>query len=384
MITTGSKFLIGSTVIATIAAIVYGVTQDDLLGTIGLASAAVALAFLTGVDLFIRDANVWADEVSSVDTAPAAIPAPANSVWPFVFALGAVVVAIGLVTQQSFFTVGVIILLAAGAEWTAEAWAERASADAAYNATVRSRIANPLEFPLAAAIGIGVIVYSFSRIMLWLSKTNTVIAFAVLGAIVVAFAFFVAYRPGARSKAVVGLVGVGAVSLVVGGVAAGLDGQRDIHPHESAADLAAEGTDICVDPEETEADHGASQSVAASASVAAVITLDESGALTYAVDGPIQPGSQGLTLPRSNPNNVIFKNESGEHRRLSVDLGETVIEHEDGEEEIIPHRECTTLVEHGGEQNMVLIVGPPSMSAPDGYFFFVPGVDSARLELIVP
>ena len=41
----------------------------------------------------------------------------------------------------------------------------------------RSGFANPLEFPLAAAIGIGIIVYAFSRIMLWLSKTNTVIAF---------------------------------------------------------------------------------------------------------------------------------------------------------------------------------------------------------------
>jgi hypothetical protein len=90
------------------------------------------------------------------------------------FALGAVVLTVGLVTYQAVFIVGVVLLLAAGAEWTAEAWAERASADPAYNAEVRSRIANPLEFPLGAAIGIGIIAYAFSRIMLWLSKTNTV------------------------------------------------------------------------------------------------------------------------------------------------------------------------------------------------------------------
>ena len=39
MITTGSKFLIGSAVLAIISAIAYGVTQDGVMGTIGLASA---------------------------------------------------------------------------------------------------------------------------------------------------------------------------------------------------------------------------------------------------------------------------------------------------------------------------------------------------------
>ena len=83
--------------------------------------------------------------------------------------------AVGLVTYQAVFVIGIVLLLVSGAEWTAEAWAQRASADPRHNAEVRDRIANPLEFPLAAAIGIGVIVYSFSRVMLFLSKTNTVI-----------------------------------------------------------------------------------------------------------------------------------------------------------------------------------------------------------------
>ncbi len=183
MFTTGSKFLIGASVLAAISAIVYGVAQDGVMGTVGLASAAVALAFLAGINIHTRDSNIWDDEISSVETAPAAARPPANSIWPMAFALGAAVFTVGLVTYQAVFIVGVILLLAAGAEWTAEAWAERASADASYNAEVRSRIANPLEFPLAAAIGIGIIVYAFSRIMLWLSKTNTVIAFAVLGAL---------------------------------------------------------------------------------------------------------------------------------------------------------------------------------------------------------
>jgi hypothetical protein len=378
MLTTGSKFLIGSAVLATVSAIAYGVAQDGVMGTVGLASAAVALAFLAGINIYTRDSNIWDDEIESVDTAPAAARPPANSIWPMAFALGAVVLTVGLVTYQAVFIVGVVLLLAAGAEWTAEAWAERASADAAHNAEVRSRIANPLEFPLAAAIGIGIIVYAFSRIMLWLSKTNTVVFFAVMGAIILTVAFFLAYRPGLKSRAAFGAIAVGVLALLAGGAAAGLDGERDIHEHETTEGLTKEGSDICLSTEEFEADEKASQSVAARAAVAATITLTEDGQLTYEVNGPA--GSPVLTLPRSNPNNVLFVNKSDEDRRLSLDLD--VLVNDEGEE--VPYVVCTTLVVPDGEQNKTITIGAPSILAPDGYYFFVPGVESARLELVVP
>ncbi len=378
MLTTGSKLLIGSAVLAAVSAIAYGIAQDGVMGTVGLVSAAFALAFLAGINVFTRDSNIWDDEISSVETAPASARPPANSIWPMAFALGAVVLTVGLVTYQAVFIVGVVLLLAAGAEWTAEAWAERASADAAFNAEVRSRIANPLEFPLAAAIGIGIIVYAFSRIMLWLSKTNTVVFFSVMGAIILTVAFFLAYRPGLKSRAAFGAIAVGALALVAGGAAAGLDGERDIHEHETTEGLTEEGVDICSSTEEFEADEKASQSVGARAAVAATITLTDDGQLTYEVNGPA--GSPVLTLPRSNPNNVLFVNESDEDRRLSLDLD--VLVNDEGEE--VPYQVCTTLVVPGGEQNKTVTIGAPSIVAPDGYFFFVPGVESARLELVVP
>ncbi len=381
MFTTGSKFLLGAAVLATVSAIAYGVTQDGIMGTIGLSSAALALWFLAGVNLVTRDNNYWADEIESIDAAPAAVRAPSNSVWPFAFAFGATVLAVGLVTYQAVFVIGVVLLLVSGAEWTAEAWAQRASADAEHNAEVRDRIANPLEFPLAAAIGIGVVVYAFSRIMLFLSKTNTVIAFTVLGSIVIALAFFFAYRPRVPSKAAAVVIGVGALGLIAGGAAAGLSGERDIHPHETTSGLSEEGEDICTSPEEFEADENASQSVAATAAVAATITLDSDGQLTYTLNGPSATGAQGISLPRSNPNNVVFRNRSGEHRRLSVDLG-TVVEEDTDEETALLM--CTTLVDDGGSQNITINVALPSITAPDGYSFFVPGVESARLNLFVP
>jgi hypothetical protein len=384
MFTTGSRFLIGSAVLAAISALAYGVAQDGVMGTVGLASAAVALAFLAGINIFTRDANIWDDEIASVETAPAAARPPADSIWPMAFALGAVVVTLGLVTYQAVFVVGVVLLLAAGAEWTAEAWAERASADASYNAEVRSRIANPLEFPLAAAIGIGLIVYAFSRIMLWLSKTNTVIAFAVMGIIILAVAFFLAYRPGLKSRAAFGAIAVGVLALIVGGAAAGLDGERYIHEFPTTEGLSEQGEDICASPDVFEADEKASQSVGATAAVAARITLGEDGELTFSVNGPVEQGATSLSLPRSNPNNVLFVNRSDEERRLSLDLGTRTITNEAGEDEEVPYLVCTGLVEPDGQQNKTLTIGAPSVVAADGYSFFVPGVESARLELIVP
>jgi hypothetical protein len=381
MITTGSKFLIGSAVFAIIATIAYGISQDGVMGTVGLASAAASLTFLAGVSVLTRDSNVSANDASAIESCVASEPAPGNSIWPMAFALGAVIVAVGLVTYQAVFVVGAIVLLAAGAEWTAQAWAEQASAEAAHNSKVRSKIANPLEFPLAAAIGVGAIVYSFSRVMLWLSKTNTVIAFAVLAAIVVSVAFLVAYRPGIKSRMAVSVIGVGVLALVVGGVAAGLDGERDIEEHETTVDLVHEG--ICDSPEEFEADHNASQSVAAIAAVAATITLNDGGELTFEVNGPRPEGATALTLPRSSTNNVLFSNKSGEERRLSLNLGSAEAGSGDDEDEA-PHQVCTTLVEHDGLQNLSIIIGLPSSVVEGGYSFFVPGVDSAEIELIVP
>ena len=381
MFTTGSKLLIGASVLAAVSAIAYGVAQDGVMGTVGLASAAVALAFLAGVNIYTNDSNIWDDEISSVETAPRP-PGPrptASGRWrsrsappcsPWVWSP----------IRPCSSSVSCCC-------WPPVRNGPPKRGPSGHRPMppttpqVRSRIANPLEFPLAAAIGIGIIVYAFSRIMLWLSKTNTVVAFAVLGVIILTVAFLTAYRPGLKSRAAVGAIAVGVLALVVGGAAAGLDGEREIKEHETTEGLTEEGEEICLSPEEFEADEKASQSVGAQANVAAQITLTEAGELDLNVVGPLEEGTDALTLPRSNPNNVIFINESDEERRLSVDL---TVPPADAAEDEGPLLKCTTLVEPGGRQNITLTIGAPSLAAPDGYFFFVPGVESARLELIVP
>ena len=60
-----------------------------------------------------------------------------------------------------------------------------------------------------------------------------------------------------RSGAIAAVAVIAALGLVAGGVAAALEGERELHPHETTDDLAAEGE--CDTAEETEADEHASQ-----------------------------------------------------------------------------------------------------------------------------
>ena len=406
MFTTGSKTLLGAAVLAVVAAIVYGVAQDGVRGTIGLVSAAVALGLLAAINIWLRDSNVFLDDPAPADTTSAATRAPANSVWPMAFALAGVLTVVGLVTYQPFFVAGVALLLATGAEWMAEAWAEDASSDRRWNASVRSRLTGSLEVPLVGVAVGGIVIYGFSRVMLWVStKAGTTAMFSIVAAVLLAIAFVFASRRRITTSAIGGTVVAGGLAIVAAGTVTGLDGERDItvfetttlwmqeaneHPAEYA-EGAAEGDHpsgfICESPEEfPEADKKASQTVALKSSVVTMVLTDD-GTLELDVPGPLEQGAQGLTIPRSNPTNIIFKNESGEERRLSVDFGVD----DDGHRDM----ECTPLVEETGSQVLTLTVGQPSFAAtgveyaPSGtvdgeYWMFVPGEPDAKVRLLVP
>ena len=417
MFTTGSKFLIGASVVSFVATVAYGLGQDGVLGTVGLASATVCLIGLAVLNAILRDSNVFADDEAPVESTAAAQYAPGASPWPLALALGMVVMAVGFITQHSIVLVGMVIIAAAGAEWVVQAWSEGASGNVEYNDEVRSRLANSLEYPVGAAIAMGIVVYSFSRVMLWLSsKTNTTIAFAVAAGVVLVIGFVIASRPKMSVGAIGGVVAVSLIAVVAAGAFTGVDGQREIpvfetttvwqeegilHPDEYA-EGAAEGKHpaelICESPEEfPEADENASETVA-SKSGSYQVFLTESGTLEYDVPGAIEDGAAGMTIPRSNPTNVIFRNDSDEDRRLSLDLGTQIVEIEhDGETEEVEarHQICTTLIEPGGAQLLTVKAGEPSFAydgqenpngadGGDGFWFFVPGVDTATLQVIVP
>jgi hypothetical protein len=384
MFTTGSKLLIGGAVLATVAAVVYGLTQEGSLGTVGLISTAVALAFLAGVNLYTRDADVSAMDPAALTQSAAAGPPPAVSMWPLVGAVGAVLLVVGLVTYPVVFVFGIIVLIAAAAEWMVQAWSERASADVHYNAGVRGRIAHPLEFPLLGAVGLAIIIYSFSRIMLFLSKASSPAVFGTIAALILVVGFVLAFRPSLRGGAVAAVATVAALGLVAGGVVAALDGEREIEPHETTGSLSDDGE--CLTTGETEADEHASQSVAAKANLTAEITLQDDGTLVAKNLG-VTGDQDTVVVTRANPTNVLFHNESPEERRLVLDLGtrpevdaagDTIPDTE------VPNHFCTSLTKEAGSQLLTFSIVTPSEVASSPYRFVVPGVDEAELDVVVP
>ncbi|CAN5560516.1 hypothetical protein BH23ACT3_BH23ACT3_05460 [soil metagenome] len=373
MFTTGSKLLIGSAVLAAIAAVVYGIAQEGILGTIGLVSAAVALAFLAGINVYVRDANVAVDEPGATTMSAAARQAPPASPWPVVGALGAAAVLLSIVTYPVVAFVGFALLLAATAEWMVQAWSERGSADLAYNDDVRARIAHPLEMPILGVIGAAVIIYSGSRVMLALTKVGTVVAFSVIATLVLFVAFLFAARPKVSTGTIAGVATLAVVALVAGGAVAAISGERDMHVIETTADLAERGR---CGVDESEADERASQTLAGKTNLAAELTLDTAGRLLADVPGFTESATR-LTLPRSNPNNVVFRNDSDHERRLVIDIGPS------GDDE--SRTLCTALVGPGGVQFLTVIFDKPTFAvADDAHQFFVPGVETAVLEVSVP
>jgi hypothetical protein len=291
-------------------------------------------------------------------------------------ALGATTVTLGLVTQRAVFILGVAAMLAGLLEWVVQAWSERASADRAYNSKARDVLAHPLELPVTAAVFGGAVVYSFSRVMLGLpTKSATVAAFAVAGALVLAVGTLVGSKRNASKSTLTGVFSLGAVALLAGGVVAGFNGPREVEPHHTPADIAHDNECIA---EETPADENASQSVASKSNLIAHITFDGSD-LTADVTGS-NGDFDALTLPRANPNNVAFHNRSGEPARVVIEMHPRV---DDDGKLLGPERICTALVEEDGVQFLTLIFAQPSWALDEGYAFTVPGSD-AELEVIVP
>lgn len=380
MFTTGSKLLIGATAISLITAIVFGITTDGpvaWMGTISLISLTAALGVVTGMVIFTRDANVRLSEVDATVSSAAAQPRPGNSMWPLVSALGALMLVIGIVTTTMVFYLAAAVLLAGIVEWMIQAWAERASADGNYNRRVRGRMLHPAEFPVLALLGAIVIAIPFSRIMLFLSKEAGPIAFIIIASVVLLAGFVFAAKPSMRRGLIGGVTALGAVALVGTGAVMAIDGPRKLHVLETVE----MDPGVCLSNAETEADDDSSQTVGAKSNVAATVILED-GRLRAEVIG--MPGEQQVvTLPRSNPSNIIFRNLDTETVRLTVNLGSfpTTVDGQTVNEQPVT---CTQLVEQGGQQLLSLTFFKSSIASATPYSFTVPGLTDSSIEIVVP
>ncbi len=101
MIPTGSRLLIGATLLSIVAAIIYGTTVSGSLGTTGLISLSVAFGLITAINLFTRDADVSVNDPTAATESAAAHHAPRPSIWPIVAGGGGVLLVLGLITYPA-------------------------------------------------------------------------------------------------------------------------------------------------------------------------------------------------------------------------------------------------------------------------------------------
>lgn len=278
MITRGSKFFFAAAVIGYLSALLYGfitgasdhggviavftdgAVVDSLVGplTFGwkgwigehvgysvLMAFAAGMAMLGGFTSATRDADAESlAQLEGIDAAqlpPAAVPA-GLSWWPLLAALGTGVVIVGLVFSSILLWGGVVILFAAAVEWTAKAWSERATEDAATNAEYRSRLLQPAEVPIASVLVIALVAVAISRVLLAVPQSAAVYIIIVLAAVIFGVANLLASRPELKGRVLGAVVFVSILVIIAAGIAGGVAGTRDIEEHHGEGALALRST----------------------------------------------------------------------------------------------------------------------------------------------
>lgn len=261
MFSPGFRLFFGLAVLATVGAIMYGITSDpggsidylgfidaeswvgafsmgwsggigDHVGYVVLSMFAVTALGLAIMLVAFRDADPDAVAELSGGQLPPAQGPTLPDYWPIIAAFGAGVIIVGLVTNAAIFVVGLLIVFAAGFEWMMACWADRATGDPVANRQLRDRIMKPVEVPVLGAVGIAVLVLAFSRVFLAVSKEWAVWAATAMAAVVFLGAIAMALVEKPNKNLVAGVLSLGAIAALAGGVVSAVAGERDFEHHE--------------------------------------------------------------------------------------------------------------------------------------------------------
>ena len=373
MFTPGSKFFLGLTGFSVAVLVLYVALVDNAIGgAVVIASIAVAAGLLSGLTLFNRDGDVAVGD----NSAPANAAPLTSGLWPMVATLGIGIMAVGLITHPIVFLLGLVALSASFVEWVIQGWSEGASSDPTYNASIRGRLLHPLEFPILAAVGLGVIIVSFSRIMLTLSRDAGAITFIVVSTLVLVAGTMFAIRPSLRKTLVVGVCAIGAVGIVAGGIAAASGGMRDELVEAKEEDHFSHKE--CGEEKNKYFDKLAEVSVSARSNTIAVVELKD-GQLSAREIGISEP-KKIITIGRANVVSLIFRNKDKEEHRLTANLGTKPVQ-EGVKEEVL---NCTQMIGEDEEQLLILKIDKPSMAAEKPYTLTVLGIEDQSIEIYVP
>ena len=373
MFTPGSKYFLGLTGLSLAVAVLYMVLVNPSdLGAIALLGLATSGATISGFSLFTRDGDAF----SVAEAAEANAVSPAPTFWPIVFALGSALVLLGLATNSIVFVLGIAVLVGGGIEWTIQDWADSASSDRAVNNFVRERAISAIEYPGLAAVGLGLIAFLFSRIILTASKEAGPFIFIVVAALIV-IGGVAATKPSFGGKRLISVLVLASVALLAAGVASALMGERhelvvaaeENHYDASHRECGAEASEHY--------DHLSNNAVAMKSAIAATITVED-GAV-YAQEIGLKKKLDSITIARANTVTILFRNLDSEERRLMVNLGSAKVGTTDVMEKV---GTCTQLTGKGQTQAMTLNIATHA-TAEEPYSFTVPGI-KGEIKLVVP
>ena len=287
MITRGSKFFYGAAAVAFLTALVYGFVTgasanggvlnvfsdgnvvNSIIGPISfgwkgwvgdqvgysiLMGFAGVMVVIGGMTSIFRDgspealaelqgATVEKGEITGARVDLRVATPQGLSFWPVLaaFSVGAAIV--GLAVSSVLFVIGCIGLVVAGVEWTVKAWSERATGDPERNQAIRDHLMHPLEIPVGATLGIGLVIFCMSRILLAVSKVGAVFVIIILATVIFVVAILLANRPHLKRSMMVGALLLFGVLIIGGGIVGGVAGPREAeHPEDQEKSLEVDPT----------------------------------------------------------------------------------------------------------------------------------------------
>jgi plastocyanin len=235
MFTFESRVFFGQAALALVAGVVYFGASGDEMGTMLFVSVLLA-SLVIGALLLGRPAT--AEEAGQAREAAAVLPQP--SAWPMATAVAVTLLLAGIAVDVPLVVMGLGALALATAGWFTQVWREHAGRGDVVALDAHRRIIWPTGVPVLAFAGIAIAVISFSRILLAISK-DAAVALALVAALVILIGCaFVALRPRVHAPLTASAAAVLAAGVVVGGVIAAAQGERDFHaaPSHRAAEMA--------------------------------------------------------------------------------------------------------------------------------------------------
>lgn len=189
------------------------------LGYTVLIGITVGAGLWAGLMLAFRDADSESQaQVTHVEPrALTAVPHGA-SYAPLALALGVVGLVIGLASSTVLTVISIVVLVATAAVWTTRAWASRLSDDDAANAAQYERMMEPWRVPVLSLAGIAFVVIGLSRLLLAVSKTGSVVVFALVATVFFVGAAVVAARPRISRNALALLAVLAAVIVLAAAI----------------------------------------------------------------------------------------------------------------------------------------------------------------------